>query len=344
MDLLCNADPKHHPDPFHALPCLKLQFRDLFPNEAPVADRHISKRKRAAELTVSGGPTVPDPSPSKDHPDPPPVVVTPPSATAALDPSHMGPLVGDTRESRLSPSIAAYCCRIAEVIAPVEDNLIEGPLSDLLSSESSSSTAGYSRGMVEVIVPEEDKLMESSLSDLLSKFEEMNIKASYLSYRLSDAFPKVINEHNDLKEKFSAACSKIQLLESKLESTQQDLSTYQDKYYMAAHKWHLLEKRELEKTLNEAKADNAKLEAKVIRLEKLLARKEKLLVREMARRDTAYMKGYRAAQLEFKRRYPNYNLGWMKFPLIEDLTCDDEEDSEDEDEGSDSNDDEASAE
>ncbi|KAK3199404.1 hypothetical protein Dsin_022819 [Dipteronia sinensis] len=134
MPTRSHCDPKHHPDLVPALPCLKLQFRDLFPNEAPVADRQISKRKRAAEFSVSGGPTVLDPSPSKDHPDPPPVVVTPPSTTAALVQSHMGPPVGDTRESGLSPSIAAYCRRVAAVIAPVEDNdnLIEGPLSDLL--------------------------------------------------------------------------------------------------------------------------------------------------------------------------------------------------------------------
>ncbi|KAK2639374.1 hypothetical protein Ddye_027169 [Dipteronia dyeriana] len=326
MDLLCNADPKHHPDPVPALSCLKLQFRDLFPKAAPVADRHISKRKRAAELSVSGDPTVPDPSPSKEHPDPPPVVVTTPSATAALVPSHMGPLVGDRRESGLSPSIAAYCCRVAEVIAPVQDNLIGGTLSDLLSSESSSST-----GVVEVIVPEEDKLMKGSVSDLLTAFEEMNIKASYLSHRLSDAFPKVINERNGLKEKFSAACSKIQLLESKLKSTQHDLSIYQGKSYMATHKWHLLENR-LEKTLNEAKADKAKLEAKVIKLEKLVARTNESI-------GTMYIEGYMAAQLEVRRRYPNDNLGWMKFPLREDLACDDKEDSE-----GDSNDDEASVE
>ncbi|KAK2665116.1 hypothetical protein Ddye_003690 [Dipteronia dyeriana] len=55
-----------------------------------------------------------------------------------------------------------------------------------------------------------------------------------------------------------------------------------------------------------------------------------------------YIKGYMKVLLEFKRRYPNdNNLGWMKFPLIENLTFYDEED---ELEGGDSNIEEATAE
>ncbi|KAK3199405.1 hypothetical protein Dsin_022820 [Dipteronia sinensis] len=72
-----------------------------------------------------------------------------------------------------------------------------------------------------------------------------------------------------------------------------------------------------------------------------LRQTKKLVARKNERIGTMYIEGYMTAQREVKRTYPNDNLGWMKFPLREDLAW---EDSEDEDEGGDRNDDEASAE
>ncbi|KAK2639343.1 hypothetical protein Ddye_027138 [Dipteronia dyeriana] len=62
-------------------------------------------------------------------------------ATAAHVASHLGPPVGHRQESGLTSSIAGYCRRVVEVIVPEEDDLIKGPLPDLLSSGSSSSIA-----------------------------------------------------------------------------------------------------------------------------------------------------------------------------------------------------------
>ncbi|KAK2639331.1 hypothetical protein Ddye_027126 [Dipteronia dyeriana] len=53
------------------------RYRGLLRNEAPVTGRYISKREQAAiPLSVSGAPSVPDPSLSKE-PDPPVVVIPP---------------------------------------------------------------------------------------------------------------------------------------------------------------------------------------------------------------------------------------------------------------------------
>ncbi|TXG67298.1 hypothetical protein EZV62_008573 [Acer yangbiense] len=74
----------HHHVPVPAPPLPNQRYRGLLQNEAPVAGRYISKRERAAApLSVSGAPTVPDPSPIKD-PDPPDVV-TPPVQGSILD-------------------------------------------------------------------------------------------------------------------------------------------------------------------------------------------------------------------------------------------------------------------